>query len=97
MCDYYYRSIKHLQDASRADGKLEFSLTKLKLFRQFYIMVSIYSFMITFIGLYCLVRVYLSLSSLASLAPLGLLMMKTVNKYTINSLVSDLLCDRQRM
>ena len=27
----------------------------------------------------------------------GLLMVKTVNKYTLNSLVSDLFCDRQRM
>ena len=26
-----------------------------------------------------------------------LLMVKTVNKYTLNSLVSDLFCDRQRM
>jgi len=27
----------------------------------------------------------------------GLLMVKTLNKYTLNSLVSDLFCDRQRM
>ena len=27
----------------------------------------------------------------------GLLMVKTVNKCTLNSLVSDLFCDRQRM
>ena len=27
----------------------------------------------------------------------GLLMVKTVNKYTLNSLVSDLFCDIQRM
>ena len=27
----------------------------------------------------------------------GLLMVKTVNKYTLNSLVSDLFCNRQRM
>ena len=27
----------------------------------------------------------------------GLLMVKTVNKYTLNSQVSDLFCDRQRM
>ncbi|KAL4218634.1 hypothetical protein ACF0H5_021223 [Mactra antiquata] len=35
-------SIRHLQEASRADGKEELSLTKLKLFRQFYIMVVCY-------------------------------------------------------
>ncbi|XP_045178102.1 protein GPR107-like [Mercenaria mercenaria] len=35
-------SIRHLQEASRADGKEEFSLTKLKLFRQFYIMIVCY-------------------------------------------------------
>ena len=27
----------------------------------------------------------------------GLFMVKTVNKYTLNSLVSDLFCERQRM
>ena len=27
----------------------------------------------------------------------SLLMVKTVNKYTLNSLVSDLFCDRKRM
>ncbi|XP_052789550.1 protein GPR107-like [Mya arenaria] len=35
-------SISHLRDASHADGKAEFSLTKLKLFKQFYIMVVCY-------------------------------------------------------
>jgi len=35
-------SIKHLQEASKANGKEMLSLTKLKLFRQFYIMVVCY-------------------------------------------------------
>ena len=35
--------------------------------------------------------------ALASLAALGLLIVKTVNMYTLNSLVFDLFCDRQRM
>ncbi|KAH3801792.1 hypothetical protein DPMN_155454, partial [Dreissena polymorpha] len=35
-------SISHLQQAAMADGKAEFSLTKLKLFKHFYIMVVCY-------------------------------------------------------
>ena len=35
-------SIRHLQDASRTDGKAAISLEKLKLFRHFYIMVVCY-------------------------------------------------------
>jgi len=53
---------------------------------------------------YVIVRVYLSLvftikrpkGASEARAP-GFLMVKTVNKYTLNSLVSDLFCDRQRM
>jgi hypothetical protein len=35
-------SIRHLQDASQSDGKATISLSKLKLFRHFYIMVVCY-------------------------------------------------------
>lgn len=35
-------SIRHLQDASQTDGKAVISLTKLKLFRQFYILIVCY-------------------------------------------------------
>lgn len=35
------RSIRHLTEASNTDGKAAICLLKLKLFRQFYIMVSI--------------------------------------------------------
>ena len=49
---------------------------------------------------FVIVRVYLSLSSqlregASKARARGLLMVKTVNKYTLNSLVSDLFCDRQ--
>ena len=55
-----------------------------------------------------LLRVYLSLSSrlrdlrerakgASEARARGILMVKTVNKYTLTSLVSDLFCDRQRM
>ena len=36
---YNCRSIRHLTEAAQADGKAAISLNKLKLFRQFYIMV----------------------------------------------------------
>ena len=35
----FCRSIRHLTEAANADGKAALSLNKLKLFRQFYIMV----------------------------------------------------------
>ena len=47
------------------------------------------------ITVYVIVRVYVSLSS--RLRARGLLMVNTMNKYTLNSLVSDLFCDIQRM
>lgn len=37
-----FRSIRHLQDASSTDGKAASSLKKLRLFRQFYIMIVCY-------------------------------------------------------
>lgn len=37
-----FRSIRHLQEASATDGKAATNLRKLKLFRQFYIMVVCY-------------------------------------------------------
>lgn len=39
---YKIRSIRHLQDASTTDGKAASSLKKLRLFRQFYIMIVCY-------------------------------------------------------
>lgn len=42
--EYFHliRSIRHLQDASNTDGKAASSLKKLRLFRQFYIMIVCY-------------------------------------------------------
>ena len=37
-----FRSIRHLQEASATDGKAAINLRKLKLFRQFYIMIVCY-------------------------------------------------------
>jgi len=39
---FVFRSISHLREAAHADGKAEFSLQKLKLFKQFYILVGLW-------------------------------------------------------
>lgn len=39
-------SIRHLQEASQTDGKAAMNLAKLKIFRQFYILVSHHHFQI---------------------------------------------------
>lgn len=39
---YFFRSIRHLQEASSTDGKAAMNLRKLKLFRQFYLMIVCY-------------------------------------------------------
>jgi hypothetical protein len=43
-------SIKHLESASKTDGKAAISLQKLKLFKQFYIMVICYVYFTRIIG-----------------------------------------------
>jgi len=41
-CILFYRSIRHLQEASQTDGKAAMNLRKLKLFQQFYVMLVSY-------------------------------------------------------
>lgn len=60
----FFRSIRHLQEASRADGKEELSLTKLKLFRQFYIMVTTY---ISTLNINLVLNLFIGLKSIFSI------------------------------